>query len=169
MDASSLTKSHWFYGAPSLQDYLDMGWQNVPAAVYFIQSGDFIKIGYSKQPERRVAQIRRGGKAKRPSVGLLEDPVLLAYYPGTKADERALHQRFAEVHDQGEWFNRSPELDALIDKAARMQAEYEVDVHIASYEQRVRDHGWPPMDRLREDLVFEQMKRNSGAFDELAA
>ena len=104
----------WFYGAAPLSY-----WKR--SFVYFIRSGDFIKIGWSKAPELRVDQIRRGGHAMCPSAGLAEDPVLLAYKPGSRKDEAALHRRFYTTHDQGDWFRRSPELDELIEETRRAQ------------------------------------------------
>lgn len=142
-DPQFLSQISWLNGSPNLQYYREIGYQPNLTFVYFIQSGEFIKIGWSKQPEQRVDQIRRGGKAARPSAGLVEAPTLIAYIPGGRSDEMELHKRFAEHRDQGEWFKRSSELDEVIERAALRQAELEVDLHLASHAQKVIDYGWP--------------------------
>ena len=155
IDVAFAASIHWDYGAHELSA------RKCGSFVYFIQSGDFIKIGWSKTPELRVDQIRRGGNALRPRAGLAEDPVLLAYKPGTKRDEAALHQQFADQHDQGEWFRQCPELEALIEETVHIQSALEVDAHIASYEQRVTSHGWPAMEHNREARIQEQLQTNA--------
>lgn len=142
----------WFYGAPPLSY-----WKR-SSFVYFIRSGDFIKIGWSKTPELRADQIRRGGHALRPSAGLAEDPVLLAYSPGSRKDEAALHQRFKETNDQGEWFRRSPELDELIDETRNTQCALEVDAYMADYAGRVEKYGWPAAVVGRDQRIQEHLK-----------
>lgn len=141
----------WFYGAAPLSS-----WKR-SSFVYFIQSGDFIKIGWSKTPELRADQIRRGGHALRPSAGLAEDPVLLAYKPGSRKDEAKLHQRFYETNDQGEWFRRSPELDGLIEETRRTQCALEVDAYMADYAARAEKCGWPAAVVSRERRIEEQL------------
>lgn len=159
----------WQYGSPSLQYYAEMGYENAGPFVYFIQSGDFVKVGWSKQPELRVDQIRRGGRALRPTGGLPEDPKLLAYYPGTMSDEADLHRQFQSTHDQGEWFTMSPELEAHIEWAKKAQASIEVDVHLHTHAEKVEKYGWPPVTRTRDDLISEQISRNAGEYDMFAA
>lgn len=142
----------WFYGAPPLSY-----WKR-SSFVYFIQSGDFIKIGWSKTPELRVDQIRRGGHALRPTAGLTEDPVLLAYRPGTRKDEAALHQRFHETNDQGEWFRQSTELDELIEETCSAQCDLEVDAYMSDYAARAEKYGWPAAKVSRDERIQEQLK-----------
>ena len=151
MDAAFMASQHWFYGAPPLSARPRLG-----PFVYFVGSGDVVKIGWSKNPELRADQLRRGGHALRPTAGLVEDPVVLAYYPGTKRDEAALHARFKDAHDCGEWFHRTPELEALIKEATHTQCALEVDAHIADYEARARVSGWPAREHDREALIQQQ-------------
>lgn len=56
----------------------------------------YVKIGYSVNPEARVGELQTGN----PRV-----LYLLAKMPGTEADERALHARFAHKNVVGEWFH----------------------------------------------------------------
>ena len=142
----------WFYGAPPLSY-----WKR-SSFVYFIRSGDFIKIGWSKTPELRADQIRRGGHALLPTAGLAEDPVLLAYSPGSRKDEAARHQRFHETNDQGEWFRRSPELDELIEQTSNNQCALEVDAYMADYAERVEKYGWPAAVVSRDQRIQDHLK-----------
>lgn len=74
--------------------------------IYFIraQTGD-IKIGYSATPERRLSSMQTGSPVSLELVALI---------PGSKQDERHLHEQFAGQRNRGEWFTPSAELDALI-------------------------------------------------------
>lgn len=136
--AEFIASIHWEYGPAPLSSYPELG-----PFTYFIQSGPFIKIGASAEPEKRVDQIRRGGKAKHPSVGLANDLRLLAYGPGGFARESALHERFASSSDRGEWFTLTDDLADVIDETADTQARVEVEMHDAWYQRAVVTHGWP--------------------------
>lgn len=76
--------------------------------VYFIESGDApgpIKIGFAFDPVQRLKTL-----ACANPHGLS----LLAKFPGTQSDERALHRRFRKQNITGEWFAPSDDLWALI-------------------------------------------------------
>jgi len=71
--------------------------------VYFIQVGTDgpIKIGFSKSdPSHRVHQLQCGCPWPLRLVG---------FVPGTKFNERCLHERFAQLRMEREWFR--PEID----------------------------------------------------------
>lgn len=69
--------------------------------VYFIQSGELVKIGTSRDPRKRFQTLRLGSPA----------PLrLLACIPGGRPEERALHNRFARCRRHGEWFDATAEL-----------------------------------------------------------
>lgn len=74
-------------------------------SVYFIETGDLIKIGYSNDVRSRVRSViatqREGGK-------------FLGCMPGDRSIEQHLHRRFAEHREYGEWFRRNPDLEAII-------------------------------------------------------
>lgn len=58
--------------------------------VYIVQMGSRIKIGFTRNLAQRVKDLH----AEK----------ILAAFPGTTNDERALHERFAEFRTIGEWF-----------------------------------------------------------------
>jgi hypothetical protein len=79
--------------------------------VYFIREGSdgLVKIGYSKRVHTRIRALStQAGRQMR----------LLAAMPGGKAEERELHQRFADARAMGEWFRPVAELLAEIEKIA---------------------------------------------------
>jgi hypothetical protein len=63
-----------------------------PAGRVDLSSG---KVGYSTNPEKRVAELQTGNKR----------PLRLIYKkPGTEADERALHRKYIKNNEMQEWF-----------------------------------------------------------------
>lgn len=130
--------SHWLYGPWDLSYNKGLG-----PFTYFIQSGETIKIGHSQTPELRVDQLRRGGKAQRPSAGISPTIRLLAYVEGGQKLERELHTRFADSRDCGEWFYITDELTALVNESIERQARRQVEIHNSYYQWAVREHGWP--------------------------
>lgn len=129
--------SHWDGGPYPLSTFPELG-----PFVYYIQCGAFVKIGTSINPESRCDQLRRGGKAIRPSLWV-EDPRLIAYLPGNVAKERELHREFAGQRDQGEWFLINDELTEHIDEAQMQQCLMEVGIHNKHYEDKVTAGAYP--------------------------
>lgn len=76
------------------------GWR-----VYFIQGGDFIKIGFSTNPMARLRGLR---------TACPFDLKLLADIPGSKDDELQIHRMFADLHVRGEWFRNDARILAFI-------------------------------------------------------
>jgi hypothetical protein len=76
--------------------------------IYFIRNRatGHIKIGVSGDIPRRVQSIVAAANIH---------VELLGYKEGDRAEEQALHKRFAEHRRHGEWFKPSPELLAFID------------------------------------------------------
>lgn len=77
--------------------------------VYFIETedGQFVKIGYSTRPYRRLSQLgtlRPGNHALR----------LIGWMPGTIQTERWLQGKFTADRDNGEWFRDSVGLRLFI-------------------------------------------------------
>lgn len=64
-------------------------------SVYFARRGKLIKIGWSRNVRYRVSEL----KAK-----------LIGTVPGDRAEEKALHARFAHLRVRGEWFKKDEEL-----------------------------------------------------------
>lgn len=77
-----------------------------PPSVYFIRGGARIKIGWSKDPKKRLSHLVTG------SSEALE---LLAATGGGADDEQHVHQAFRHAHVRREWFRASPWLLALVD------------------------------------------------------
>jgi Meiotically up-regulated gene 113 len=70
--------------------------------VYFTENGpDFIKIGFSTDPNSRRSQLQTSTP--------YELRVVLAI-PGTMETEKKLHKRFQHLRVRGEWFRKDPEL-----------------------------------------------------------
>ena len=76
-----------------------------PGWVYFMEMGDFIKIGWSTWPQNR----RDALQAANPY-----DIIILGAFPGGIENEAHLHQVFAPLRTRGEWFRKSPGLLAYI-------------------------------------------------------
>lgn len=80
--------------------------------VYFAKCANFVKIGRSKNVEKRLKTIQNGCPHK---LELLR----IFYTPSDTADaafETWLHNRFRNCHSRGEWFHASPELLKYADK-----------------------------------------------------
>lgn len=77
--------------------------------IYFIQEvpDGAVKIGYTGgDPYARLASLQTGNsKPLR----------VLAFAPGGPKEERDLHERFADLRLQGEWFHPGPKLLGFID------------------------------------------------------
>jgi hypothetical protein len=78
------------------------------AGIYFIQSaepGNPIKIGVAQIIARRFAGLQTAHAW----------PLMLrAWMPGGRAEEEALHVRFASARLRGEWFHATEALESLI-------------------------------------------------------
>lgn len=76
-----------------------------PGYVYFMQMGEFIKIGWSTWPESRRAALQTSNPY---------DIIILGAYPGDKENEDALHRLFAHAQHRNEWFQKTPGLIAYM-------------------------------------------------------
>ena len=82
--------------------------------VYFIESGDLIKIGWSRNVEKRLASLH--GSSALPLK-------LLGHVLGTRVYERALHEKFRHLHHHLEWFNRDETLLAAVDQICAAEVD----------------------------------------------
>lgn len=73
--------------------------------VYFVMGGDRIKIGFSRDPYRRVAAMQTSSA---------EPLYLLGVQPGKLSDEKWLHNRFEKLWIHGEWFDYTGDLASYI-------------------------------------------------------
>lgn len=80
--------------------------------VYFIQATESgaIKIGISWNPLKRLLDVQNGHH---------EPLLLIGQFPGTIADERALHAEFAHLRLSGEWFRCDESLLAKITELSK--------------------------------------------------
>jgi hypothetical protein len=81
-------------------------------SVYFAQVGRYVKVGYSANPERRVANLfksaTRYGIPRDLDIRLPRH--LLAAVPGHLNEERAAHAALDDFRVWGEWFLDEPEV-----------------------------------------------------------
>lgn len=74
--------------------------------VYFIESGDFIKIGVSGSPELRLKSLQTSSP---------NELKILATISGTDVEEKRIHHLFDQDRQQGEWFSKTPALTLYIE------------------------------------------------------
>lgn len=76
--------------------------------VYFARAGEYVKIGFSGWPEKRMKSIQTGCPLAI---------TLQAKMPGTLKTELATKRRFSEyrVRRNGEWFRYEGELKVFIE------------------------------------------------------
>jgi len=63
--------------------------------IYLISDGDYVKIGFSKDPDKRLNQLQIGSPRKLK---------LLAAFPGGREVELKLHEIMERKRIRGEWF-----------------------------------------------------------------
>jgi hypothetical protein len=73
----------------------------VTGFVYFLRCGDFVKIGFSADPQRRLRYLQTATPF---------DFELLGYHAGTKWHEQRLHKVFASLRHRHEWFRADQNL-----------------------------------------------------------
>lgn len=69
--------------------------------VYFIDAGDLVKIGTTKDISKRLYTLQTGSPVRLTMIGFIA---------GTEKDEKELHARFSSYRSHGEWFNKSADL-----------------------------------------------------------
>jgi len=73
--------------------------------IYFVRSGEFIKIGQSKRWKARVTNMQ---------IGSPHTIIVMLVMVGDVKLEKKLHNRFRADHFRGEWFHSGPALLAYI-------------------------------------------------------
>lgn len=75
--------------------------------IYFIEAeiANLVKIGYTRNIQSRVGGLATFSPVRLRLIGLIY---------GSTADEEALHRQLAAHRSHGEWFRRSPEMDAAM-------------------------------------------------------
>ena len=149
--AEMAAHQYWANGPRELSSDAELG-----PFVYYIQCGSFMKIGTSINPESRCDQLRRGGKAMRPSIWV-GDPQLIAYEPGNVNKECALHKQFAEYRDLGEWFVLNDSLAEHVAEIQQQQCLMELQLHNARYENQVSSGIWPKVELNLSEMYLEHV------------
>jgi hypothetical protein len=73
--------------------------------IYFIKAKEYVKIGYSVDPNARLLELQTGNPHKLK---------LLATMPGETQTEASLHKLFEKCRVNGEWFKYDRFLKACI-------------------------------------------------------
>lgn len=76
--------------------------------IYFIRSGDFVKVGLSEKPWKRLSDLQTAHH---------DHLEMLAVMPGDRTTEQDLHRRFSEYRHNREWFRSSKLLMEFIEQA----------------------------------------------------
>ncbi|WP_109808386.1 GIY-YIG nuclease family protein [Sphingosinithalassobacter portus] len=80
------------------EERIELGWKI--GWVYFVQvgSGGHIKIGWAKDPTKRIASLQTAQPQQLKLLGVI---------PGSLKAEREVHALFSQARVRGEWFRRS--------------------------------------------------------------
>lgn len=80
--------------------------------VYFARSGAYMKIGHSRDVNKRIKAINTSAP---------ERVELMMVIPGTAEDEKRLHKRFQHLRSNGEWFHFTGELCEFVERRRAAQ------------------------------------------------
>ena len=82
----------------------------IQSVVYFVEDGDFIKIGRCRKHNydngQNMSELQRGNPRELKYLGILNCKSENAAY----AQEQILHERYKHLRHRGEWFCKSQEL-----------------------------------------------------------
>jgi len=84
--------------------------------IYFVSAPGRIKIGYTRQPDKRLASLRAVD---------MEELTTLGVVPGTRDLEQALHSRVRAYQIRGEWFVDCQAVREAVNDA--LAGKYQVD------------------------------------------
>lgn len=73
--------------------------------IYFVQCGEFVKIGWTVSVRERIADLQTGNPF---------EIRILATKPGSPTHEKSLHRKFAVHRIRGEWFRLAEEIRAEV-------------------------------------------------------
>lgn len=73
--------------------------------IYFIRAKKFLKIGYSKDPIKRISELQTGNPVKLKLIGVL---------PGTYETEKMIHRVLSKFRVEGEWFKVQGKVESLV-------------------------------------------------------
>jgi hypothetical protein len=103
--------------------------------IYFVTDGYAVKIGWSKNPSKRLGDMQVVHHRTLRIIGSLW---------GVKSSEALLHARFKHLHIRGEWFRWDAELHNFLEdmKAEGRfvdESESKVDAQMIRLRKRYRD------------------------------
>lgn len=84
--------------------------------IYFVEGPGRIKIGYTRQPDKRLASLRASDMEDLKSLGVI---------PGTRALEKTLHNRASAYRIRGEWFVDCEAVRSLVSDA--LNGKYQIE------------------------------------------
>jgi|SRR6516162_8157678 hypothetical protein len=117
--------------------------------IYFIECGDYIKIGFASSLKARLSGLTTGNPYPLKVLAIID---------GDKQVERSLHDRFASAFHRGEWFRKTPELLTFID---RLSSQGDIEAAETTARASVRAGR---VDKAKRDLALA-MRRRQGAWD----
>lgn len=87
--------------------------------VYFVQSGDSVKIGYAKDVNKRIKSLQTGNQEKL---------LLIGYIVGDLKKESEIHGMFDDYRLTGEWFKYSDEIREYIDSLELLSGKNKIAI-----------------------------------------
>lgn len=114
-ELTSAKLSHWAHAhdVQSVRVQRSAALSATESLVYFVERDGFVKIGTTTNLARRLRDLARGG-AIMPQGMTIGPMTVLATMPGTRRNEAFLHQRFAHLRLEGEWFLLEDEIRDFI-------------------------------------------------------
>ena len=91
--------------------------------IYFIKGGDFVKIGKSHSPEKRIKELQTGNPYKLELLKTIKECSEGGYF-----NESDLHIKFKDHRVEGEWFRYTDEIENFILGGYKKVAKSEVKV-----------------------------------------
>ena len=95
---------------------------------YILEAGPFVKIGYSKDIEKRVAELQTGNPHQISVIAKFPCHTV-AIAQQMEAD---MHYKFRRHRANGEWFKKRPVLKYFRMKGDNMRIEMELDLETLS-------------------------------------
>ena len=83
--------------------------------IYFLKSDKYVKIGYSKNPKKRISILKISIPFEMEVIGIIE---------GDLKKESQLHRMFSKLRVQGEWFLLTEEIIDYIRSCKNLLWEY---------------------------------------------
>lgn len=125
--------------------------------VYFMVSGDHVKIGTSGNLQERLYQVktRQENATITPSGVRPEGVILAASIPGGRRTESHAHLRHTSYWLGGEWFNLTSSIWENIERARHEQAELEVSITKHAYECQ-REANFPDLPPFNADTAYAE-------------